>query len=227
MKKYKYNVQYFEKIDTEAKAYWFGFIMADGCIRLNGKTPVLEVTLAECDSKHLSKLRDILSPDNRLYPKTKKLKGKVFRHVRLVISSKKIANDLRTLGCTERKSLTAKMPKSVPTNLLSHFMRGYFDGDGSIHISDKGNICFSLNGSRIFLSKYRDHLLKTLKISYTKVYNSSSQIKEYKKDGIDSVKILRYLYKHATVLLERKYRVFMSYRRLQKCRKIAEKIGKP
>src|SRR5690606_8445162 len=56
------------------------------------------------------------------------------RYVRLNLNSKKMYNDLLDKGITPRKSLTLKPPKNVPKDLVRHWIRGYFDGDGSVHI---------------------------------------------------------------------------------------------
>lgn len=57
---------------------------------------------------------------------------------RIQISSKTLTADLLKLGCTPRKSLTLKFPNDgifKSNDLIRHFIRGYFDGDGSVFIS--------------------------------------------------------------------------------------------
>lgn len=78
MKKYNYNTTYFEKIDSPEKAYWLGFLYADGCVRKNGKSLILEITLSKTDKLQLEKLRNVLSPNNVIYDKVKVLKNKKF-----------------------------------------------------------------------------------------------------------------------------------------------------
>ena len=65
--KYSYDSNFFEKIDSEAKAYWLGFLYADGYIHRNYKngkikSMSLELSLKSEDRAHLENfLRDIRS----------------------------------------------------------------------------------------------------------------------------------------------------------------------
>ena len=59
--KYLYNQNIFEIIDTEEKAYWLGFLYADGYININHG---VELCLAECDYEHLIKLRILIGDDS-------------------------------------------------------------------------------------------------------------------------------------------------------------------
>ena len=54
---YKYNENFFEKIDSPRKAYWLGFLYADGCILDQRKSKILEITLSKNDKNHLQKLK--------------------------------------------------------------------------------------------------------------------------------------------------------------------------
>lgn len=222
-----YNVESFSSIETEASAYWFGFICADGCIRWNGKRKVVEVTLQQTDARHLELLRDFVCPKNKIYNKTVRRGNKVFRHVRLTISSHTIAEQLEKLGCGMKKSLNLRWPSTVPKKHLRHFMRGYFDGDGSVFFNKYFDLALSVEGNDLFLKKFRDHLLYELGISYTRLYKDKrSENRSYKKQGVDALKIMRYLYHEASIYLRRKGETFYVYRRL-KCltRKSRKKSG--
>mgnify|MGYP002625860766 CR=1 FL=1 len=48
------------------------------------------------------------------------------------VSSPKMKVDLIRLGAIPNKSLILEFPKDIPNDLIRHFVRGYFDGDGCI-----------------------------------------------------------------------------------------------
>ena len=58
--------------------------------------------------------------------------GKTYKTVRVNVCNKKMCNDLFNLGIVSNKSLTLQFPKNIPNSLIKHYLRGYFDGDGSI-----------------------------------------------------------------------------------------------
>lgn len=116
--------RFFETIDTEEKAYWLGFICADGHVSDDG----LIVGLASVDEPHLRKLRQSICSDA---PITRPAKAAV-----LNVWSKAMVEDLRSHGLQRQKSLTLQMP-NIPQPLRRHFIRGLFDGDGSIKITTR------------------------------------------------------------------------------------------
>ena len=125
----------FEDIDNEEKAYWLGFLFADGNITYDlDKTKYkIELGLATIDYNHLEKYKTFLK-----YNKDIKFRSST-NSCRIIVGSKKACEDLIKLGCTPKKSLILKFPKNIREDLLSHFIRGYFDGDGSISICKNTN----------------------------------------------------------------------------------------
>ena len=121
-RKYVIDHHFFDAIDTEAKAYWLGFITADGCIV---RRDVLAINLAVVDIGHLAKLNGSLSSDYRVYP------GASGDMARWHAISVPIVRALGELGVTPRKSLTAT-PWSGPADLMRHYWRGMVDGDGGM-----------------------------------------------------------------------------------------------
>lgn len=129
--KYDINDSYFEKIDSFDKAYWLGFLYADGCVRECG---ALEVGLKYDDIDHLKKFKESLSSK---HPIKEKIINKKYKSCRIQIGCKKMVNDLINLNCLPRKSLILSFPdKVVPNEFMSHFIRGYFDGDGGVHYAE-------------------------------------------------------------------------------------------
>jgi hypothetical protein len=124
---YKCNKDYFRTINTEDKAYWLGFIYADGCVTKNHRS--LIINLSPTDIEHLNLFNQCIEST---YPIKYKDNG---RYVSLIISNKHFVENLIDKGCVPHKSLVLQFPteNQVPSNLIKHFIRGYFDGDGCIH----------------------------------------------------------------------------------------------
>lgn len=57
---------YFDEIDSEEKAYWLGFIYADGYIRERKSGKSLEIKLAVKDKKHLELFREHLKSTHKI-----------------------------------------------------------------------------------------------------------------------------------------------------------------
>lgn len=135
VRKYKFshiNENYFEKIDTEAKAYFLGFIFADGSIfRSNSKDSyVLELGIHIKDLYILEKFKTEVCPSHKIYFKKEACV--------LSIGSKKIAESLIKFGITPNKSHNIFLIFNIdmiPNTLIRHFIRGYFDGDGHVGIT--------------------------------------------------------------------------------------------
>ena len=115
---------YFENIDSNEKAYWLGFILADG---YNGDK---NFEFSQCDKNKdaVAKFKEAIKSQHKISKKN------VNGHIewRINIRSKKLHNDLLNLGITSDKSYTALLP-NIKDQYIPSFLRGYFDGDGSIY----------------------------------------------------------------------------------------------
>lgn len=130
-RKFPVNDNFFEKIDTEEKAYILGFIYADGCN--HELSHRLEISLAEQDEDILVRISKTLLYGNINVKKYKKRKNSQQNKIGLYIVSRKISKDLKLHGCPARKTFILKFP-TLTDNLRQHFIRGYFEGDGMLKI---------------------------------------------------------------------------------------------
>ena len=132
-RKYFHDFDFFEKIDNEEKAYWLGFMFADGYIvnydNYYGED-VLGLSVSLKDQKILEKFKKSIKATNPIKCYQKKDFGEPM--VRLQMSSQKTVDDLISHGCVKQKSLILEPPKKIPKELIPHFIRGLFDGDGCI-----------------------------------------------------------------------------------------------
>lgn len=128
--KYFVNHHYFDEIDNRDKAYWLGFMYADGYIIKNGNQKCVGVTLATKDRDHLEKMKSALDSTHPIHDYESK-DGNLYS--KLLITSDRLFDSLEKLGCTERKTDILKFPLHyfVPKVYQQDFIRGYFDGDGS------------------------------------------------------------------------------------------------
>lgn len=225
---YKHNESYFEKIDSEEKAYWLGFLYADGCIvryykdkeKKIVRSMSLEITLAEKDRGHLEKFKNALNSNIVIRNRITKLNGKEYKSCRIVIYSTKICEDLINLGCTPKKTYTLTFPTFdiVPKEYMRHFVRGFFDGDGCICVTEmSGNphiiTCFT--GMESMLQNILDYLIseqvirKIPKLQYDKRGSKACDLYIHGTD--DNKEFLDFLYKDSNVYLDRKYQQYKNF----------------
>ena len=220
-RKYNVNDSYFEKIDTEHKAYWLGFIYADGFI--NTTEDVIGISLSKKDINHLEKFKDDVEFTGPIH----NYKGKGFietDYVRIVIRSKQMKQNLISLGVYENKTDILKFPtlSQVSKELIYHFIRGYIDGDGSISKAKGKQI---VNGEkRIYLGiRLRilgnyDFLKEMIELIRKEIPNKTYSIIKRKNENVYEVtynfsvaeKILHWLYDDSNIYLKRKKDKFIS-----------------
>lgn len=215
--KNKYDKNYFNIIDTEEKAYFLGFMYADGHNAISG----ISISLQSQDSYILERFKTSIKHSYPLY-NIKFKDSKRQNQVKLQITSKSIAQQLHNLGCIAKKSLILKFPtvEQVPEHLIQHFIRGYFDGDGCVsftvcnskfHKNGKrrqGQVNFC--GSHDFIFILREFLTTIIKITST-----LSKIDKVSRISFGGVKklflIYDFLYKNAEIFLHRKKDVFEKF----------------
>lgn len=210
--KFPKDENFFETIDSEIKAYWLGYLYADGYV--HAKTTNIE--LACKDKEHLEKFRNSICKTAKIKKKIVILNGKSYLNYRITISSVKLVNDLKKCGCYQNKSLTLKPPMAVPSNLVHHFIRGYFDGDGStgIYKLASGLTCYNIKicGTKEFLSYIGNTICEELNLKPVKLYRKKgNKAYDYNRSGrLNYIKIRNYLYKDSTVYLDRKRTIMFS-----------------
>lgn len=196
------NEGYFDNIDSEEKAYWLGYIVADGHLLSNMKSLFIEISIT--DERHLLKFASIFNvPMKHRY---RKLKGsdREYGMCSFYINSPELCLPLWSYGLNNKKSvsLDSSIFEYIPDNLFHHFVRGFFDGDGTIN---KKRVMFY--GNLEFLSA----LGKKLKDFTDLEFNISKNRTIYSLYicSLHSCFIFKeWLYNGSTLFLERKYEKF-------------------
>lgn len=209
---YCVNENYFDVIDTEEKAYFLGLMYSDGYnCQSNG---FFRITLVEKDGYILQKFKKALNSDRSLIYNYISKKNKNWQNtISMTINSRYLCESLARHGCLQKKSLILRFPESdhVPDYLISHFIRGYFDGDG--HISyNKINLSYShhfnLVGSLNMIEKINNIFINKLGINKRKIQKTGNVFQFHVTRRRDIQKIKNYLYKDASIFLFRKARIF-------------------
>lgn len=211
--RYNYTLDegYFENIDTEGKAYWLGFITADGCVSAgavgaNGWVRnQLSVKLKESDAGHLEKLKSALSAQApvRFVPQaTSSAAG-----AEIAVTSGRLVESLIGLGVGPRKSLTVE-PWSGPDELMRHYWRGMVDGDGTLvrhpGVRDKWHI--RLLGTEASVEAFRRWAVPIC--GSTAKSFPKGNIWQWTVGGLAAPQaVARELYRDATVFLDRKFAI--------------------
>jgi len=196
-------------------AYVLGFFAADGSMVKN-KRGACFIEFQITDKNLLKKIKESMNSGHKIT--SRKRKGQKISY-RLQIGSKKIFNDLLKLGLTSNKSKTIDLPK-VPRKYFSHFVRGYFDGDGNVTFGffkksdrkSKSPILSTrfVSGSKLILEKLK-YKLKTLLYLHGSLYYSGNAWRlSYSTN--DSKKIFKFMYENDNIknliYLERKYNIY-------------------
>jgi hypothetical protein len=206
----RFNESFFETIDTEQKAYFLGFIAADGCIiRKRWSSGILKIDIKETDKKILYALSDSLSLG---YDRIKEYQTGQCKIVRVVVPSDKLTKDLAHYGIVPRKTFTFTFPEIIPDKLIRHFIRGYFDGDGCITVGPVVKIV----GTENFLLSIQNKIMRACRFNHktklqTRHPERHNNIRSLEIGGRKKVQqIYRYFYDDATIFLERKKLRFME-----------------
>lgn len=202
LRKSKYSLDYERfstKLHTEETYYLLGYLFSDGYINPN------------------KGLINITSKDKSILEKLIKLIGDIpirenkYESFYIQWYSKKHIKELENLGCGNNKSLTLLYPKWLKRNIEHHFIRGYFDGDGSIGLYNRKDrpsklLKISIAGTLDFLSGIKECI------------NNKGSIRRYKNifilqyNGNVSAKVFcEKIYLNSNIFMERKNKVFKGF----------------
>lgn len=212
-KSYTVNLNYFDVIDTEEKAYWLGFIYADGFVHIDKSGYEFGVELSSIDIDHLEKLKKAVSSDS---PITTRTRNTGIETSSLRIFKKEWVDSLIKNGVTANKTLTMRVPH-LETTLQRHFVRGYFDGDGHVSLYKRstygynirtGFVCGTLDYAQDILKILNSHLNLRNKNS---IYSENERNHSYQTTNkSDALLVLDFLYKDSNVYLSRKYEKYIE-----------------
>lgn len=210
--KYYRDSYYFDNIDTPNKAYILGLLYADGCNYVPHHS--ITLSLQEQDIETLEKIKAEIKYDgpirlNKLHEKNERYKNQCI----LCINDEYMSKRLETLGVVQAKSLKVVFPDFLDDNLLRHFLRGYFDGDGNIYYYEKDNKWTTQTvGTKDFCENMKTILNSigcACNIKHPKQCGDNTFILATSASKSSSI-FLSYIYENSDLKLDRKYNQYLS-----------------
>lgn len=217
---------FFNVIDTEEKAYWLGFIFADGYISFSeanlnkgqvASAYCVGIKLQLSDKEHLKKFNKSIQGNYKVFEETVKPDGfrkKETKYAKILVYSKQMYDDLHKFFDRD-KTYTAKFP-NVPNELMRHFIRGYFDGDGGFCYTKKTFDISFAGASKDFheglfqvlvnrgYSLYKKHIVNDYNTDMYYVYLNKFN---------EKIDFLDWIYQDCTIYLDRKYEKYINIKK--------------
>ena len=202
------NSNFFDEWN-EKSAYWLGFIFADGHLSEDGG---LDICIK--DKEHIEKFKADIESNHKIGIKTINKTD----YYRINIRDKNIATRLKELGVVHNKTYGWTIP-DIPNEYMNHFIRGLYDGDGNLNIRTKGSTTFRLI---CYDRTVLESLIETIKynveetMDHIRIYEYDYKIPELNISSTKALEaFLKWLYKDATIYLDRKYKKYLDYCRLE------------
>jgi dCMP deaminase len=191
--------------DSPTKFYLLGLFAADGTVGKNRDSKYIDISLHKKDGVLLEDIRKVFKTNKPLYVDRNQL--------RFTLYSEKLFDLMSGWGIGPRKSLTLEIAKEIPLEFLPDFLRGVFDGDGSVtgKTVGKADLTFCMTGSEKFalqLGSFYKQLGHDVHL-----YKTRPSLWVLKRGGIPGLQILSGLYKRGELCLPRKHEKFLFFTR--------------
>lgn len=201
------NTKVFQEY-SEDSCYWAGFLAADGNVDLKGR---IRIMLQYSDYDHLLKFKKFLGSTHKIGTNTS-----VYNRCSFEFTNKDMCEDLDlNFNIIPNKTDKLEFPKFIPDDLIRHYIRGYFDGDGSIceSFSNKNSITATLyatitSGSENFTVEMYNFINSKLNtVGHLQKFTDSNKF-QIKYNTNDAKSLLSYMYSDSEYYLDRKYELF-------------------
>lgn len=209
--KYSYNHHYFDNIDNPNKAYFIGFLYADGYNSGSG----FSVELQYRDKAVLYGFKNLLdyNGDIKFYERSVSPNNKSDT-CKININGRYVSKKLSELGCVKNKSLILDFPDWITEELFPFFLKGYIDGDGWVQKYRIG-----LMSTDKFCNGVKDYLKSHYNIE-SKVYNMKKHYNEHTKtlditNRKNIIPLVELMFSEATIEIPRKKEKYIEYGFLQ------------
>ena len=201
-KLYTVNESFFA-VPNITNSYWAGFIAADGSVVRSNTS--LKIELANKDHDHLIKFRDVMMFTGHVYKRK--------TSVVILYGIPRVLDDLKSVfNITQRKSMTLQSPHISDEDHIRSYIRGYFDGDGSISKVSSGNTyrLSVVSGSKDMIDWLESQIQKWSGIDCTGIYPDRNHWQLVYGGSRQALSVLDWLYCDACYRLDRKYQRYLA-----------------
>lgn len=221
-RKYSFDENFFKEIDTEEKAYWLGFMYADGYASSRKYGKCVGLTLSSKDKKHLMKFVECLHSNIPIHDYISSTTYGNAKYSKVVLCSDTMYRNAVKQGIVEHKT-NILTPPIISKKFIPHFIRGYFDGDGCLtsfmkkhHPNRPGKHCeyaVKILGTKPLLDFIKDFIEDNKIAKINQYYRRKEEqiVLSLELSGNNQVKnFLDLIYEKATVYLDRKYERYQN-----------------
>lgn len=213
--KYNFNEHWLDNLDSQEKWYFLGLFAADG--NINKRDSNASIGLIQEDKKLLEEINSLLDNERPVIDRERngtynggKQKDSYFQ-----VSSKYFCERLTQLGFPPNKTLILDFPDYITEKYLPHFIRGYLDGDGCISLIKKNKEKYEIKSNFVGSKKFIEKLANILKCHGIDCILDDKRSENYSVVEINRLtsvtKMLEWLYKDATIKMERKYNKYLEF----------------
>lgn len=205
---------------NEKSSWILGWLISDGFVN-RGKY-VFGIKVAEKDKDIVEKLKNFFCYNGPIYKiiSSHNKSDKKFRQVELLLTSKRLVSRLGNFGIKPNKSLTVKFPnlisRSRDENIIRSFIKGVFEGDGSILLENKSSLLFQIVGTKELLTKIQSYLIKYVGVSKTRLTQNVKNRNHFAlryRGRYQAMKIFDWIYKNTDFYLDRKYNRYLNIKK--------------
>lgn len=226
MSKLKLDIDFFKEIDTPQKAYWLGFIAADGSInKSNGK-----LTLISHDEEVITKFKKHINSEHIISHKFvhDKRTNKNYERYTIQITNALFVNNLIKQGITNQKTDYFLFPK-IKEKYYGYFIAGLFDGDGSIRLLKNKTISINLISTKETLDFILDFLYKNFNVKKPPLYKVTKNKQNVYKFFLykNAIIFLDFIYGDknlSDMFLQRKYKIYIENKHNKASRNKIQKV---
>jgi len=213
--KYGVDENFFDYCFGEEKTYVLGWFFSDGCVDNKGK---MRIQIQKDDEEILYKIKELMKYEGPIYevPPPKNFPNRKAQ-VCLCINRKSLADKLIQLGCLPNKS-SLSFDRKLGTIIeeeedFRHFVRGIFDGDGSINIKKDKYLNISITGSVNLINSICGYCIHVLGLHPNIYFKNKDDLYCQMQISMteDAIKFCIWIYSNANYMLERKYKKFCNF----------------
>ena len=210
MSKIPLDFDYFKIINSNQKAYWLGYLAADGYIdKSGGKTYLISK-----DKEIIEKFKFDVGSGHKVSERNNfdKRTNKTYRSYTVQITNYLFTQNLCSFGVNQNKSDIFNFP-NINEKYYSYFIAGLFDGDGSVSFrtTNKNLLRINLISSFETLTFIQNYLVNNVGINKIKMFRITENKLNIWKMHLykDAVKFLDFIYQDNTFFyMKRKYDIY-------------------